>query len=375
MASDVPFNEADELLLGQRLSPARQPMTHVPNEPFIPMENASAVHEFLDRELSCKLLDNLYPYLYFVARKSNEHIEPLHRHIIKARNLAVSEQPSLHLVWNRHNIYLKPVPHCLFSYQFWERHLALQGPHAATQPQTLGNRQAALGLLRSYSRLIQHESDFVLAKEAHLLPPEPTYCQFKHFIHNFSSIPNSDVAVRYQYGQFRLTRLNFTLRCLKLYQLVFWTPKAHEFPWSYEYKITDSGQTGSIISWLAAPFIGVFAFLSLVLTSMQVVLVAQASEVSVLVCRRFAIAVIVALLALWFIFFTVLCALFSAQFHYGWAQKVREKEQHPVVIPVDHVLPRDGAQAPRVHPWREPVGPRAQGAQDLSTSLEHLEPP
>jgi hypothetical protein len=274
------------------------------------------------------LLDNLYPYLYYVARKSNDHIEPLHRHVIKGRNLVVCEQPSLHLVWDRHIIYLKPMPHCLLSYGFWERHLALQGPHAA-QSRRLANRKAALGLLRSYSRLIRHESDYRLAKEHHLLPSEPTYSQFQRFMESFRRIPDQDVARRYQYGQFRLTRLNFALRCLKLYRLVFLPSKAPEFPWGYEYKITDSGQTGSIIGWLAAPFIGVFAFLSLVLSSMQVLLAAQTSEASIMMCRRFAIIVIVALVALCFIFFAVLLALISAQFHYGWAQKVREKEHNP----------------------------------------------
>jgi hypothetical protein len=204
----------------------------------------------------------------------------------------------------------------------------VRGPHAP-QPRALANRKAALGLLRSYSRLIQHESDYQLAKEHHLLPSGLTYTQFQHFVQNFRRIPDEDVAARYQYGQFRLTRLNFALRCLKLYRLVFLPSKADEFPWGYEYKITDSGQTGSIIGWLAAPFIGVFAFLALVLSSMQVLLATQTSEASILLCRKFSIAVIVALIALCLIFFAVLLALFSAQFHYGWSQKIREKEQHP----------------------------------------------
>lgn len=328
MASEMPFRQADELLPCQNATAPRPPMVSVPNEPFIDMANEGAVHDYLERELSCNLLDALYPYLYYVARKSNEHVEPLHRHILKGRNLVVAEQPSLHLVWDRHIIYLKPVPHCLLSYEFWERHLALPGPPAA-QPRQLANRKAALGLLRTYSCLIQHESDYHLAKEHHLLPSEPTYSQFQHFIRNFRGIRDQDVAVRYQYGQFRLTRLNFALRCLKLHRLAFAASRAHEFPWGYEYKITDSGQTGSIIGWLAAPFIGVFAFLSLVLSAMQVLLAAQTSEASISVCRRFAAGVIVALVALCFIFFAVLLALFSAQFHYGRAQKVQDKVQHP----------------------------------------------
>lgn len=328
MSTDVPFNQADELPPRQNASSSCQPVGHVPNEPFLPSDHEDAVHEFLHQEISQKLLDDLYPYLYYVARKSNEHIEPLHRHIIKGRSLIVSEQPSLHLVWDRHVIYLKPIPQCLFSYEFWERHLTLRGSRTA-HPRTLENRKAALGLLRSYSRLVQHESDYLLAKECRLLLSESTYDQFQRFIHNFKNTADPDVALRYQYGQFRLTRLNFALRCLKLYRLLLLPSTAHEFPWGYEYKITDSGQTGSIIGWLAAPFIGIFAWLSLVLSSMQVLLAAQTSEASIVACKRFAVATIVVLVVLCFVFFAVLLALFSAQFHYGWTQKMREKEQHP----------------------------------------------
>ena len=325
MASDIPFQQTDGLFSNQSSHPPHQSTSHVPNEPLIAFDDGEAVGAFLNRELSCTLLDNLYPHLYYVARKSEQHVEPIHRHVLKGRNLIISEQVSLHLVWSQRTIYLKPIPHCLFSYEFWERHLIKDGQ----LPQTAANRRAALGLLRSYSRLIQHESDYLLAKEVHLVPSQSTYSQFQRFIQHFRRIPDQDVALRYRYGQFRLTRLQFTLRSLKLYRLIILPSRAHEIPWGYEYKMTDSGKTGSIVGWLVAPFIGCFAVLSIVLSSMQVLLGAQTSAAWIVICKQFALVVLVALTVLCFIFFGVLLVMFGAQFHYGWSQKAGDKEQSP----------------------------------------------
>jgi hypothetical protein len=64
--------------------------------------------------------------------------------------------PGLHLVWYYKELYVKPLPKCLFSYGFWEKHLTEQEQSSNKS----SKRRAALGFVRSYAYLIRHESDF-----------------------------------------------------------------------------------------------------------------------------------------------------------------------------------------------------------------------
>ena len=114
--------------------------------------------DHLSDELSCPVLDELYPILDFVARKSSHHIDPIHKHLQKGRKIVLTEDPNLHLIWNYSAIYLKPLPHYLLSLSFWDQNLAPGSEH----------RGKALGFVRSYERLIRYPSDFELAKEARL---------------------------------------------------------------------------------------------------------------------------------------------------------------------------------------------------------------
>jgi hypothetical protein len=133
MADDkVPFPQVDELISNL-------------TDHAIPVVAASHLHE----ELSCAVLDELYPYLDLFARKSSHNIDPIHRQLQKGRRIVLTEDPGLHLVWNRGIVYIKPLPPYLLSHSFWNEHLDPVSPH----------RAAALGFVRSYARLIRHHSD------------------------------------------------------------------------------------------------------------------------------------------------------------------------------------------------------------------------
>lgn len=158
----------------------------------------------LGDELSCAVLDEMYPNLDFVVRKSNRHIDPIHKHLQKGRKIVLTEDPNLHLVWNYGSVYIKPLPHYLLSHSFWDQNLAPGSEH----------RGKALGFVRSYERLIRYPSDFELAKEARLIPSssspaslqpgqqpqlqsteELSYATFAAFIRYFSSIADADVSL------------------------------------------------------------------------------------------------------------------------------------------------------------------------------------
>jgi hypothetical protein len=76
--------------------------------------------------------------------------------LLKGRTVKITENPGLHLVWYYKELYVKPLPKCLFSYGFWEKHLTEQEQSSNKS----SKRRAALGFVRSYAYLIRHESDF-----------------------------------------------------------------------------------------------------------------------------------------------------------------------------------------------------------------------
>ena len=174
----------------------------IPGHPSIPLDDGASVRTFLIKELSTERLKRLYRILFLVSNRNN--ISPLHHQLIKRRTIYITERPDLHLVWHCTRIFIKPVPKYLLSYEFRTTtvYKALDGN---------GNRLSldAVGFLRSYSQLIVHESDFMLAKELKLLPGDVTWPGWCHFIKGFCSLRDGSVAPRYHYGEIRLTRLNF----------------------------------------------------------------------------------------------------------------------------------------------------------------------
>jgi hypothetical protein len=148
------------------------------------------------------------PHLWVMSTQSNANINPLHRQRVKGREIFVTEEPRLHLVWWHDRIFVKPLPRYLLSYYFWDVVLAQNSPW-------LGNRQdairsAALGYLRTYRYLVQRETDFRIAQQdhLHLIPREVSWAELCQFVSGFDQIKDNDVSLRYCYGELRLSRLN-----------------------------------------------------------------------------------------------------------------------------------------------------------------------
>lgn len=235
----------------------------------------AAVSDFLQRELDTPILNDLYPHLWLVAKKSGDHIDALHKHSIRNRKITVAEDPALHLIWYYETLYLKPIPQCLLNHAFWKDYLL---PSKSEYP---GDQQAfdvrsqshicrtALGYLRSYSCLIQHESDYLIAQRADLIPKDIPYQEFRRFILPFRSIPDEAVSPRYHFGQLRLTRLKYAVRLLRPFLLGKTKVAYHQ----NRYR-----QTGDYLRRFGTPLLFLFAAFSVVLSAMQVTLAALAQD-------------------------------------------------------------------------------------------------
>ncbi|KAG9228859.1 hypothetical protein BJ875DRAFT_508267 [Amylocarpus encephaloides] len=140
-----------------------------------------------------------------MSTNSSSNINPLHRQRVKGREIIVTEEPRLHLVWFHDRIYIKPLPKYLLSHRFWEIYLVNQSTCLGDRQDAI--RKAALGYLRSYRYLIRHESDFTIAKQdqLRLIPHDVGWAAFCQFISASDQIKDVDFhfeQIHVQYGDY-----------------------------------------------------------------------------------------------------------------------------------------------------------------------------
>ncbi len=306
-----PFPPHHQLIVDEPQNTNSLPHTQeIPNEPLL-STSKPLIKNFLQQELETAVLDQLYPYLWLVAKKDSSHIDALHQHIVKGRRTIAAEDPALHLVWHEDIIYVKPLPHCLLNYSFWEHYLLADIDH----------RLSAQGLLRSYSYLIQHESDFFLAQNANLIPTSTSYRAFQTFIRPFKVLDNQ-VAKRYHYGQLRLTRLNIAVRFVRP------STSRGRLTWYYQ---RPHWHSTAFFGSFGPPLLFTFASFSLILSAMQVVLAAlglNSWQTFTVVSWGFSIAVVVLVAILGVAAVISVLVLVSVQRQFAIRAKLRERVQN-----------------------------------------------
>ncbi|OAP61903.1 hypothetical protein AYL99_04106 [Fonsecaea erecta] len=230
-------------------------LEYVPDQPNIPLAQKD-VAKFLQDELATEILDRMYPWLWLCTVMDSAHIDPLHKHVVKRRNIIASEDPALHLVWYKSDVFVKPIPPALFNHGFWAQFLN-------GQPEQF-DRQVVLGFLRSYGYMIRHRSDLKLATQKGLVPESVDWLQWERFIAHFRPLEDDEVGCRYHMGQLRLSRLNCLILILR--------PRRKEEAGSNRHYHPTEWDTASYMRQFATPLLFIFASVSLLLSAMQVVL-------------------------------------------------------------------------------------------------------
>jgi hypothetical protein len=243
---------------------------------------SQAISDLLAAELDTPVLNEINQYLHFVASPSYDNIDALHEQRIRHRTVVPAEDPSLHLVWSYETIFVKPIPPFLLNFTAWRQillppfqenddlHSISVSPTKRWSYQIANlssDCKAALGFLRTYALLVRHESDFIVAQGANLIPKELSYSQFQHFIKPFLSIPASSVTPRYHYGQIRLKRLNWAVRLLQPRSM-----SARSWLAIHLYYQPPFSQSRDYVRSWGPPLVFTFAVMSLTLSAMQVVL-------------------------------------------------------------------------------------------------------
>ncbi len=251
------------------------------------------------KELLTTDLNVLQPWLWLVATQKSSHIAALHDQIVRGRNIIITEKPGLHCVWNEDRVFIKPMPRWLMSHAWWilvKRSSEGLGPPGNCDWD--GNYRAALGFTRSYYHLIIHESDFDLAQHHKLIPRDITFEAFHDFIDAFGDIQDTDVSLRYTFGDLRLSRLN-------------WLAKSHLGRLHY---LKVHRQYHTYFSRFYGPLLFIFGLFTVVLDAMQVTLGASNALVGqgrgwnsvTNICRWFSITTILVVLS---IILLLLCML------------------------------------------------------------------
>jgi len=267
MTADVratPFDESVELETSLDLAGNGQVIgriastTTLPGQPGIPLTSDDTIHEHLQQELSTPDLDRYSRWFALIATQSSSHIAPLSEEIARGRNIVLTEDPEMHLVWYINRLLIKPLPSFLLSHAFWTRFLGA-GSLSHINPadsiaQLAAIRAASIGYLRTFYHLIKHDSDFRIAQSNFLIPQDTTRAQFCSFIAGFQYIDDAQVSPRYHYGTLRLHRLN-AWAFLGLHRTRF-----RDVHWDYNTYFTQ----------FYGPLLFAFAIFSVILNAMSV---------------------------------------------------------------------------------------------------------
>lgn len=260
----TPFREEHELCHELALCSGEASDITLPGRPTLRMADTGGMLGFLCQEYCVTDLDSVSSKLWTLTTPSSTNIPALHSQRVRGRDIVITEDPRLHLLWIGNRIFVKPLPVYLLSYTFWNEYLLPLTFLPGAQQQEIC--KAALGYLRTYRFLIKHESDFRIAKAEHLqlVPKHVTWPQMCYFLDDLKCIDDDMVSGRYHYGTIRLSRLN-------LYAPLLFGR------WLYEYM---PFQYGEFFTRLYGPVLFIFAVVSTMLNCMQVTATADGTPKS-----------------------------------------------------------------------------------------------
>lgn len=162
--------------------------------------------KFLEEDLNLQDIEKVKPHMFFVGRPSPPR--PLTYQNSHGREITITEQMGLHLVWYGNRMFVKPIPEYLLDPSFWTKYLMSQNC-ADERERRAKLASVARGFLFSYTALIAYPSDHRLAQLHGLLPASVTWEKWKNLSaelvqhHCYASLH-----WRFLYGELRLGRLN-----------------------------------------------------------------------------------------------------------------------------------------------------------------------
>lgn len=163
-----------------------------------------SVQRYVEWELFVSRLNEIHKHLWLAGRPTSAR--PLHRQLMIGREILVTEQIDLHLLWQESRLYLKPLPEYLMNFDFWKDYICKDKELY----------ESACGFVLSYIWLVCHRSDLRMAQSHGLLPQEISWQGWTAFTRSLLRSIDVDslegIGRRYHYGELRLSRLNWIYR-------------------------------------------------------------------------------------------------------------------------------------------------------------------
>jgi hypothetical protein len=226
--------------------------------------------QFLATELSVDRLNIIHKWLWIVGRPMPPRTLQ-HQYGELGREIVITEDMDMHLVWTSGKVFLKPIPRFLLDPDFWTAFILCRSnghqkehSYCSAEPSACQIRQriisSALGYLHTYSAMIMYESDFRLAKNSGLIPDDVDWYAWKRFVQQLLAAHSFTlVNPRFHYGELRLGRLNKIYRVLR--------PERGSFIKGYS---ATYNNYSSFMSDYFAYIASFGAYVAIVLTAMQV---------------------------------------------------------------------------------------------------------
>lgn len=167
-------------------------------------EHEDEVHRFLCAFFDLSRFNAIRKMLWLIAVHGTPR--SLYYQKFLRREIVITEELDLHLVWAKSSLFLKPLPDFLLNYDFWEAYIS-------REPQL---HRAACWLLYSYCGLIRFGHDLQVAKDCHLVNMNLDYRAWTEFARtillNVNPNDSNNMDTRFQYGELRLNRLDTLYR-------------------------------------------------------------------------------------------------------------------------------------------------------------------
>jgi len=162
------------------------------------------LRKYLWKQLSVQRLNDIHLHLWWAGRPDN--IRPLHAQKVMKRDIVITENIDLHLIWFDTTIYIKPLPAFIIDWDFFKTNIC---PDEDLY-------KLANGFLKTYTKLIQHPSDLKIALDMGLVPNTIKWSFWSEFSTMLQpKIDDFQINKRYTFGELRLRRLNHVYRFLR----------------------------------------------------------------------------------------------------------------------------------------------------------------
>lgn len=225
---------------------------------------------FYAHELDVSRLNKIHKHLWLAGLE--RPARPLHRQVAIGRDIIVTEEADLHLLWTENRIYVKPLPDFLLSRAAWQEMIDYQPDRLdkRSQPNDTATtlHEKASGLLLSYLWLIEYRSDLKLAKDKGLIHESIDWEKWTKFsrsvANNLDFRDLNGINIRYRHGEMRLSRINWIYRFCSQTRSVTNVMRGYLFGY-YHYDSFISAH----LAWLTSTVV----YIALALTAMQVGLV------------------------------------------------------------------------------------------------------